>query len=109
MATKDFDRVAGLLHPEIDFRGLTPNRSWEATGRDAVVDEVFRQWLDHSDHVEEVTSVNTSSFADREHLSYRLRGHNEDGAFAVEQQAYYQVQNGQISWMRVLCSGFRPS
>jgi hypothetical protein len=27
---------------------------------------------------------------------------------ALEQQAYYTAANGQIDWMRVLCSGYRP-
>jgi hypothetical protein len=30
-----------------------------------------------------------------------------DGTFLVEQQAYYGVDNGRISWLRILCSGFR--
>ena len=30
-----------------------------------------------------------------------------DGQFVVEQQAYYMQRDGRISWMRVLCSGFR--
>jgi hypothetical protein len=29
-AAKDYDRVRALAHPEVDFRGLTPNRFWEA-------------------------------------------------------------------------------
>ena len=31
LAAKDFGRVAELLHPEIDFRGMTPRRFWERT------------------------------------------------------------------------------
>ena len=27
----------------------------------------------------------------------------------VEQQAYYSTTDGRISWMQVLCSGFRPA
>ena len=36
------------------------------------------------------------------------RGHNPDGPFVVEQQAYYEERDGRIGWMRVICSGFRP-
>jgi len=32
-----------------------------------------------------------------------------DGPHLVEQQAYYSTTDGRISWMRVLCSGFRPA
>jgi hypothetical protein len=27
----------------------------------------------------------------------------------VEQQAYLSTRDGQIDWMRVVCSGFRPA
>jgi hypothetical protein len=45
-AAKDVARMAALLHPEIDFRGLTPNRAWRANGADQVVSDVLRRWLD---------------------------------------------------------------
>jgi hypothetical protein len=32
---------------------------------------------------------------------------NPEGQFLVEQQAYISERDGQIAWMRVLCSGFR--
>jgi hypothetical protein len=41
-------------------------------------------------------------------LGYRLRVRNPDGLFVAEQQACYTERDGRISWMRVLCSGFRP-
>ena len=34
-AGKDSARMRELLHPEVDFKGLTPSRSWEASGADA--------------------------------------------------------------------------
>jgi hypothetical protein len=36
LAEKDFDRVRALLHPEIDFRGMTPNRAWEGQDPDGL-------------------------------------------------------------------------
>jgi hypothetical protein len=36
LAAKDFDGVRDLLHPEVDFRGLTPRRAWEATDAETV-------------------------------------------------------------------------
>jgi hypothetical protein len=47
--------------------------------------------------------------ADRERTSWRLAGHNGDGPFVLEQQAYYSAEGGRIVWIRVLCSGFRPA
>ncbi len=29
LSRKDFDEVARLLHPDVDFRGMTPRRMWE--------------------------------------------------------------------------------
>ena len=108
LADKDFDRIRGLLHQEVDFRGLTPRRSWEAQGADDVVTDVFMRWLTDSDHVDGLLEVETGGFSDRERVSYSFSGHNAKGPFVVEQQAYFTERDGRIDWMRVLCSGFRP-
>jgi hypothetical protein len=108
LAEKDFDRVRAVLDPEVDFRALTPRRAWDAAGGEAVVREVLRVWFGDSDHLERLVSVETDSVADRQRVSYRMEGHNDDGEFVIEQQAYYTETAGRIDWMRVLCSGFRP-
>jgi hypothetical protein len=108
LSRKDFDSVASMLHPEIDFRGLTPRRNWEATCPDDVIQGILRQWFEDSDEIDELLEVQTDSFSDRERVGYRFRGHNPDGDFVVEQQAYLEERDGQIGWMRVVCSGFRP-
>jgi ketosteroid isomerase-like protein len=108
LGRKDFDEIFALLQPDIDFRGLTPGRVWEASNARAVVDDVVRQWFEESDELEELVSTESDSFADRQRVSYRFIGRNEDGPFVVEQQAYYTQRDGRIDWMRVLCSGFRP-
>jgi hypothetical protein len=103
--------LTGVLSPTIDFRGLTPGRSWEATSATEVIDILLDHWFEPTDVVDELLTVSTSTFADRQHLSYQIRGHNADGPFVVEQQAYYTMDDddlGRIRWMRVLCSGFRP-
>ncbi len=46
LAAKDFGAIRAMLHPEIDFRGLTPSRDWEASDPDAVIDSVLRQWFE---------------------------------------------------------------
>jgi hypothetical protein len=108
LGAKDFDRVMTLLHPEVDFRGLSPRRNWEATGPEAVVRDVLSEMFDESDELETVLSIDTDSFADRQRVAYSFRGHNPDGPFVVEQQAYYTEREGRIGWMRLLCSGMRP-
>ena len=108
LAAKDFSRAASVLHPEIDFRALTPNVTWKAFGPDEVVARVLRKWFEDSDEPEKLISFDARPFADREHVAYTIRGRNENGPYVVEQQAYLTTENGQIAWMRVLCSGKRP-
>jgi hypothetical protein len=108
LATKDFDRIRGLLHPELDFRGLTPRRNWQASDPDAAVGSVLRSWFEDSDEIEELELLETDSFADRERVGYRLRVRNPEGLFRVEQQVFIGEREGRIGWMRTVCSGFRP-
>jgi hypothetical protein len=108
LSRKDFDEVTQLLHPQVDFRGLTPGRTWEASDASSVVENVLKLWFEPSDELERLVSTQTDAFADRERVGYRLEGHNPDGPFVVEQQAYYEERDGRIGWMRVVCSGFRP-
>ena len=107
-ADKDADRIRELVHPEIDFRALTPNRNWEATDADSLVALLFDSWLEDEDEVEALDKVETDSFADRERVGYRLSVSCPDGRHLVEQQAYIEERDGKIGWMRVVCSGWRP-
>ena len=107
LAAKDHEAIAAVLHPEIDFRGLTPNRTWEATDVAGVVDILFANWFEPADVFDELVLVESDAFADREQVRYRFAGHNEDGPFVVEQQAYVTAREDRIGWMRVVCSGFR--
>jgi hypothetical protein len=108
LAKKDFAAIRALLHEEIDFRGLTPRRNWEAGNPDDVIQGILRQWFEDSDEIEELIALETDSFSDVERIGYRFRVRNPDGHYTVEQQAYVQERDGKIGWMRVLCSGFRP-
>ena len=91
-----------LMHPEIDFRGLTPRRSWEASDRDQVLECCFAVGCEDSDEIEGLENVETDSFADRHRVGYRFSVNNPDGRFLVEQQAYLSARDGQIDWMRVV-------
>jgi hypothetical protein len=107
IAAKDNTAVRGLLHPDIDFRGMTPGRVWEADGPEDVL-VAIGSWFDDSDIIEGVEEIDTGSFADRQRVGYRLRVRNDDGLHLVEQQAYLSERDGRIGWLRVMCSGFRP-
>ena len=108
LAGKDYGRITELLDPEVDFRALTPRMAWQATGPEEVISEVLTTWFGDSDHIDEVISVETGEVVDRERVTYRYRGHDDDGPYIVEQQAYFTAEDGRIVWMRVLCSGMRP-
>ena len=108
LASRDREGLEAVLHPAVDFRGLTPNRVWEAADSAAALEIVLGNWFGTSDEVDELELVESDAFADREQLRFRLRGHNADGPFVVEQQAYLSERDGRIGWMRVVCSGFRP-
>lgn len=108
LGRKDFEAVRMLLAPRIEFRALTPRRSWEADDPASVVEGVLSCWFKDSDLIDEVVAIETDAFSDRCRVSYRFHGRNEDGPFVLEQQAYYSERDGRIEWMRVLCSGYRP-
>jgi hypothetical protein len=106
LARRDFDAVAALLHPEIDFRALTPNRAWEPGTPAEVVDDV-RVWFGPAE-IDAVVSIDSAAVGDRLRVGYRFRGRRDGEAFVIEQQAYYAVENGRLRWVRLVCAGFRP-
>jgi len=106
LAAKDTAALVELLHPEIDFRGMTPRRIWEGDDPQTIVDDVFYTWFEPSDEIESVEHVDTDAFAGTERVGYRFRVRNPDGAHLVEQQAYIRERDGRIGWLRVMCSGF---
>jgi len=108
LAIKDAEALRAVLHPEVDFRGLTPNRFWEAHDRDAVLEIVFGVWFGAEDELEELVLMHSDAFADREQVRFRFRGRNRDGPMVVEQLACLTERDGLIGWMRVVCSGQRP-
>jgi hypothetical protein len=107
LAAREFDKLQLLLDPEVEFRALTPRRSWEADGDSPTV-ELFRKWFDEATVIERVEQVDLDSVGDRQHLVYRFSGHDDDAPFVIEQQVYFTERDGRIDWMRMMCSGFRP-
>jgi hypothetical protein len=107
LAAKEYDRLTELLHPELDFRGVTPRKSWEASDAATFVDDVVHEWFDDAD-IEGIEHLDSDTFADRERVVYRFRARKPDGTYLVEQTAYLSERDGRIGWMRVACSGYRP-
>jgi hypothetical protein len=74
-----------------------------------VLSVLLEEWFEEDDEIEAVELLEGDAFADRERVGYRFRVSNPEGQFLVEQQAYLSEQDGQIAWMRVVCSGYRPA
>lgn len=107
VAVKDHEVLREFLHPEVDFRAMTPNRFWEATEPGGVLD-ALAVWFGDDDEIGAMEALHTDGFADRERVGYRFRVRNADGEHLVEQQAYLSPKDGRIGWLRIMCSGYRP-
>ena len=109
LAAKDRDGLVSLLADDIDFRAMTPRKFWEPASPAEIVDDVILgHWFEPSDDIRSLLAVDSEDVADRARVRYRLSVVNDDGEHLVEQQAYLDERDGQISWMRVMCSGYRP-
>jgi hypothetical protein len=54
-----------------------------------------------------VESLTSTHLPGRDHISYLLRVRTADGEHLVEQHAYYNTDGQQITWLRILCSGYQ--
>jgi hypothetical protein len=105
---RNLPRACSALHPDIDFRAMTPNRVWEANGP-AGVEKVLRAWFEHPERdVEHVDATEPAFVEDTVRVGWRVYGSDNDGPFIYEQQAYLREKDGRVVWLRVICSGPRP-
>ncbi len=107
VAARDEAALRAVLADDVDFRALTPRRSWEGTGPDDVVEAVFGSWFEESDRIERADVTDGADVADTSHVTYRFDLVNDGGEFVAEQQAYYRGGET-IEHLRIMCSGFRP-
>lgn len=108
IAARDHDTMTAVLAADVDFKGLTPRRLWEAASPGGVVDAVLGHWFEDQDRITAVTGVEEDSVADTARIGYGFELELPDGPYVVEQQAYYRTDGDRISYLRVVCSGFRP-
>jgi hypothetical protein len=108
IVARDVTRAVALMHPEIDFRAMTPNRVWEADDA-AGVEAVLRAWLEDPDEeIHRIEATEPTSIVDRIRIGWLVRISDADGPHVFEQQAYVRERDAQIDWMRVICSGWIP-
>jgi hypothetical protein len=109
LAARDAIALRSLFGSEVDFRGLTPGRVWEARSADALVNDVILgSWFEPGDVIQRIDSVQHGQIGTRTRIGYRLEVQNAGGTFTVEQHAFCDLTDGVITWLRVLCSGFVP-
>ncbi len=109
LAAKDAAALGALFAAQIDFQALTPGRHWQADTPGRVAEDIILgHWFGAGDDIKELCAVATGQVAGRDHVAYRLRVARDGRDHLVEQQAYYDTDGGQITWMRVLCSGYQP-
>jgi hypothetical protein len=108
IAARDVRRAVALLHPEIDFRAMTPNRIWEATGPGGV-EAILREWFEDPDEdVHGIAATEPVSLEGTLRVGWLVHISDADGPHIFEQQAYVRERDARIEWMRVICSGWIP-
>jgi ketosteroid isomerase-like protein len=109
IVARDFGRAQALMHPEVEFRVMTPKRTWEADDPEGV-EEVLRAWFENPEReVERVEPTEPGVVEDTARVGWRVYGSDASGGFVFEQQAFIREHAGRVVWMRVMCSGPRPA
>lgn len=108
VAARDTEALADLFSADLDFKAVTPRKFWEASTPDEAVEVVLGNWFKESDHIDAVAVVDGEPVGDTQRVGYRFEVTNGDGPHLVEQQAYYRSEDGRMSYVRVVCSGYRP-
>ena len=109
LADKDAAGLKALLRSDVDFRAMTPGKFWEATDVDVIVDEtMLGMWFAPERQIDDLLAVDTDRVGSLDRVGYRFKVTRPDGDFVIEQQAYYETDGEQISWLRIMCSGFVP-
>ena len=108
VAARDAALLRSLLATPVVFRAVTPRRFWDAETPVGVVDIVLGVWFDPSKTVTGLVALETDVVADVERVGYRIEVSMETGPAVIEQVAYFTQQDGLITELRLVCSGFRP-
>ena len=109
IAAADTATLMALFSTPVTFRGVTPRRFWDAETPAGVADIVLGTWFSPDKTVTDILSIDTDTVGDVDKVSYRMRGRGEAGFFLIEQVAYYSGQDGRITDIRLVCSGFRAA
>lgn len=108
IAARDYVEMFSALARDARFRYLVPSGAGQMEGA-AEVAAKFLEWFGNADVIR-IESILAEPLPDRTSLRYRFLLHKPDGWKEVEQQQYLDVdEDGMISAVDLLCSGFRPT
>jgi len=108
IAQRDWKGLEDCFAPDAMFHAVIASQKpfREHQGGAAAADQVSA-WFKDAD-VHEVLESDVEVIADRLRVRYRVRNHEPDGWFLVEQQAYLTPGPRGIQACSLICSGFRP-
>jgi SnoaL-like domain len=107
LAERDFDRLAGTLAPGARMRALIPPGLVELSGAKPAAAR-FATWFGESERLE-LVQTGSDKIGDRLHVFYRLRVKRPGDSWKViEQHLFCALEDGHITALDLVCSGFRP-
>jgi hypothetical protein len=103
----DFERLTEMLAGDVRMRALIPPGPVELCGARAVGAK-FASWFGGSKNLE-LVRTGSDDVGDRLHVFYRLRVSGSDHpSSVVEQHLFCTLDEGRITALDLVCSGFRP-
>jgi hypothetical protein len=107
LTERDFGRLARTLAPEVRMRALIPSGCVELSGAEPAAAR-FASWFGEANGLELVRS-GSDEVGDRLHVFYRLRVKRPGDPWKViEQHLFCALNEGRITALDLVCSGFRP-
>ena len=107
LANRDFEALWACLQQNVSFRALVPPGVRQATEVSGTVNR-FHLWFGEADSFE-MLRAEIGQVAHRLSITYRIQLHDSDGWQVIEQRLYCDVgDDGRISNLNLLCSGFLP-
>jgi len=107
VAARDYIKMFSALSRDARFRYLIPPGPGDTIGA-ADMAAKFLEWFGDAD-VLRIESIEAQPLADRTSLRYRFLVREQDGWKQVQQQLFVDMdEEGLISAVDLLCSGFRP-
>ena len=107
IGASDPHTLMALFSTPVTFRGVTPRRFWDAETPAEVADIVLGTWFGPDKTIKDIALVETDTVGDVQRVTYRMTVDLESGPSVIEQVAYYTEHDGQITDIRLVCSGFR--